>query len=523
MVEADLYNLTNLISHLKHFRLTCGNRENYINHQLFQLFQKFSLEIEEFNQISTNTDIPPKIILVESEPITFIAGFLAAVINNCPVFLCNPNWGNQEKQQVLNLVKPQIIWGSWEYSSKGSDSKRSKLTKLLPSNLSPIMIPTGGSSGKIKFAIHTWETLNASVKGFIDYFGIKEVNSLCVLPLYHVSGLMQFIRCFTTGGNLIVMPFKQLENIDFSSKNSIHYYINPCELFLSLVPTQLQRLLQNPNYHQWLSHFKTILLGGAPAWEELLQKARYYNIPVAPTYGMTETASQIATLKPDDFLSNKTGCGKILPHAQVSINHQNGKINIRATSLFLGYYSQFEKDLGEPDLLDKVLDKRLNKQSLDNNILEVDDIGFLDEDDYLHILGRSSDKIISGGEKVYPIEVEAAIRNTGMVKDVCVIGLKDKNWGEAVTAIITPNKLKTYLDKHKNQLVHNQLINSQLVNQLIKNLDKQLRHQLSKYKIPKHWIIVSSLPRNLQGKVNRQELNEIVNKYKLSTSREISR
>jgi len=72
------------------------------------------------------------------------------------------------------------------------------------------MIPTGGSSGQIRFAIHTWETLMASVRGFQQYFQLNQVNSLCVLPLYHVSGLMQFLRSFTTGGSFL--PFKQLSD-----------------------------------------------------------------------------------------------------------------------------------------------------------------------------------------------------------------------------------------------------------------------------------------------------------------------
>jgi len=71
------------------------------------------------------------------------------------------------------------------------------------------MIPTGGSSGQIRFAIHTWETLMASVRGFQQYFQLNQVNSLCVLPLYHVS---EFLRSFTTGGSLVILPFKQLSD-----------------------------------------------------------------------------------------------------------------------------------------------------------------------------------------------------------------------------------------------------------------------------------------------------------------------
>ncbi len=235
------------------------------------------------------------------------------------------------------------------------------------------MIPTGGSSGKIKFAIHTWDTLMSSVQGFKEYFQLNYINSFCVLPLYHVSGLMQFMRSLTTGGQLAILPFKALESGQI-------YNIEISTFFISLVPTQLQRLLQNPALTKWISQFATVMLGGAPAWDELLEKARFHGIRLAPTYGMTETASQIATLKPDDFISGKVNSGKILPHAQVIIRNQQGKIldinqpgniTIQAQSLALGYYPKFWHN---------------------QDYFQVDDVGFLDAQGYLNIVRRNSDK-----------------------------------------------------------------------------------------------------------------------------------
>ncbi|MDF2388603.1 2-succinylbenzoate--CoA ligase, partial [Nostoc ellipsosporum NOK] len=335
-----------------------------------------------------------------------------------------------------------------------------------------IMIPTGGSSGQIKFAIHTWETLKASVQGFVEYFQLKQVNSFCVLPLYHVSGLMQFMRSFLTGGQLAVIPFKTLDPSQISN-------IQTSDFFISLVPTQLQRLLQNPELTNWLAQFKTVLLGGAPAWHELLEKARFHRIQLAPTYGMTETASQIATLKPDDFLNGKISSGQILPHAKIKIRNQQGQvlnynqignITIQAKSLALGYYPQI-----------------WNNQ----DYIQVDDLGFLDEQGYLNIVGRNSDKIITGGENIYPIEIESAIRETQMVADICVIGIPDKHWGQALTALYVPNNSNTSIIE----------------------IQTQLYNKLSKFKIPKHWIPLPNLPRNTQGKINRQQLQQIATEY----------
>jgi O-succinylbenzoic acid--CoA ligase len=395
----------------------------------------------------------PKIIIAERSPVRFLGSFIAACAAKCPVFLCNPDWGKDEWEQVFNLVQPDIVLGV-----NHNFSKSPIINHELPITNS-IMIPTGGSSGKIKFAIHTWQTLTASVQGFTEYFSIDSVNSFCILPLYHVSGLMQFMRSLTTGGKLVITTSKKLENCQIPN-------IKPEEFFISLVPTQLQKLLQNIELTQWLSKFSTVLLGGAPPWEELLEKARFHQIRLAPTYGMTETASQIATLKPDEFLKGKFNSGKILPHAKIIIDNQPGNINIQSQSLALGYYPQIWENR--------------------NNFL-VDDIGFLDNQDYLHIIGRNSDKIITGGENVYPTEIESAIRKTEMVIDVCVIGIADKHWGQALTAIYTP--------KNKN-ISHIEIQN-------------QLKNQLSKFKIPKYWISLANLPRNVQGKINRQQLQKI--------------
>jgi O-succinylbenzoic acid--CoA ligase len=395
----------------------------------------------------------PKIIIAERSPVRFLGSFIAACAAKCPVFLCNPDWGKDEWEQVFNLVQPDIVLGV-----NHNFSKSPIINHELPITNS-IMIPTGGSSGKIKFAIHTWQTLTASVQGFTEYFSIDSVNSFCILPLYHVSGLMQFMRSLTTGGKLVISTSKKLENCQIPN-------IKTEEFFISLVPTQLQKLLQNIELTQWLSKFSTVLLGGAPPWEELLEKARFHQIRLAPTYGMTETASQIATLKPDEFLKGKFNSGKILPHAKIIIDNQPGNINIQSQSLALGYYPQIWEN---------------------RNNFVVDDIGFLDNQDYLHIIGRNSDKIITGGENVYPTEIESAIRKTEMVIDVCVIGIADKHWGQALTAIYTP--------KNKN-ISHIEIQN-------------QLKNQLSKFKIPKYWISLANLPRNVQGKINRQQLQKI--------------
>jgi len=435
--------------------LICHN-----SHQFTQYYQQFYLELTQL----LHQGIPPKILLAERDPVRFLAGFIAACAAGCPVFLSNPNWVRQEWQQVFKLVQPDLILGYGDWGV------RDYYPNPEPPILNPqwIMIPTGGSSGEIRYAIHTWETLIASVRGFQQYFQLSQVNSLCVLPLYHVSGLMQFLRSFSSGGKLKILPFKELTSGESSN-------IEPSKFFISLVPTQLQRLLQNAATASQLSHFQTVLLGGAPAWPELLEQARRHRIRLAPTYGMTETASQIVTLKPQDFLESNNSCGQVLPHAQVTIRNstgqllsanQTGNITIKTESLALGYY---------PHLF----------TNLDN--FQLDDQGFFDDQGYLNIIGRNSNKIITGGENVFPLEVETAIRATQLVTDVCAIGIPDFHWGQIITAIYVP--------------IHSNVSTTAL--------QTALKDKLSKYKQPKHWIPLASLPRNPQGKINRQQLQQI--------------
>lgn len=427
---------------------------------------------QRFEMLNQGDQPHSTILLAEPEPIDFLAGFIAAVAAECPVVLGNPQWKESEWQKVLSVVQPDRIWASGRIDSGlPIGDQKPQLQK------GTIGIATGGSSGQIRFALHSWETLTASVDGFRAYFQIDRVNSCCVLPLFHVSGLMQFMRSFCSGGKFALFASKDLEQ-------QIQQ-IDPTEFLISLVPTQLQRLLQTSTNLPWLSQFQMIMLGGAPAWSDLLDTARSplgetanqsYRLPIALTYGMTETASQVVALKPEDFLQGRSGCGQVLPHAELTLCDRAGKpvapgqtgiITIRAASLCRGYLPPQEGD------------------RLEQNQLVTDDLGYFDAAGYLHLVGRDSQKIITGGENVFPAEVEAAIRQTGLVQDVCVIGLPDPLWGEAVTALIVP-----------------------LANPPIAALEAALQPNLSRYKQPKKWIIVDRIPRNLQGKINYQQLKQ---------------
>lgn len=419
------------------------------------------IETDVLALIDSFTGNPPiKIILVESNPFNFLSAFFAILNYPCHLFLANPHWKESEWKQIAETIHPQFVIHQGKillfktylasyFSLHKEIIPDQDLDQNLPSFL--IMIPTGGTSGKIKFAMHTQDTLIASVMGFKNYFNLQKINSFCILPLYHVSGLMQIIRSLITQGKVFITPYKSLVDRDIKNLPILDYE----NYFISLVPTQLQTILQK--FPHWLKPFKTILLGGAPAWNPLLEQAKNYQLNLAPTYGMTETASQIVTLKPADFLQGKQGIGQVLPHANLTLTPE-GLIKIKSRSNCLGYYPHLRRE----------------------SFILTDDLGAFDKEGYLTILGRKSQKIISGGENIFPIEIETIIQETGYVKDIIITSLPDEKWGEIVLAIYSP-------------------INATITAQMIQD---KIRESLSPYKQPKKWIAVEKIPRNEQGKLS---------------------
>ena len=277
--------------------------------------------------------------------------------------------------------------------------------------------------------------------------------------MYHVSGWMQFMRSHLTGGQFVQWDWKRLESGDWPA-------IDVSQYFLSLVPTQLQRLLDHAPHCPQLQNFRAILLGGAPAWSDLLDRALHANLPIALTYGMTETASQVTILPPSEFLAGTIAAGRPLPHAHLEILDAEGQacppntigqIKITASSIAL--------NVSQP--------------------LQPDDLGYWDDRGLLYLVGRSSDKIITGGENVFPAEVEAAIRATGQVQDVCVIGRPDRLWGQCIVALYVP---KPHCIAPPKVLA------------------------IAPYKHPKDWIACRELPRNAQGKLDRAQIYKLVEK-----------
>jgi o-succinylbenzoate---CoA ligase len=362
----------------------------------------------------------------------FIRMFSEAVAGGGNIFVSTPAWGPVERAALATLAE-----------GKGTGDR------------GWLMIPSGGAGGGLKFARHDSGTLSAAVNGYCSFFELGPVNSVCVLPLHHVSGLMAWMRSALTGGMFIPWPWKDAEAGRFPAEV-------PPECCISLVPTQLQRLLSTADGVAWLRGFEVISVGGGPAWEGLLEAAARLELPLSPCYGATETAAMVAALKPWQFLGGQRGCGAALPHAKIETI--GGIVRVTGDSVFRGYFPEMK-----------------TSRSWNSG-----DLGSVGPDGSLSIIGRADDIIITGGEKVAPSEVEAALRASGEFDDVAIIGIPDPEWGQLVVACHPIGKRKPNADKIAEAL-----------------------SSLEAHKRPKEFVAISPWPRSPQGKINRRELSDL--------------
>jgi O-succinylbenzoic acid--CoA ligase len=381
-----------------------------------------------------------RFLLTEPDPAKFPGALADALADTGEIFLGNPQWSESERRGVDEFL---------HFSPPGPRLRQGWL-----------MIPTGGTSGEIRFARHDSQTIGAAVQGFLRHFDLPRVNAVGLLPLFHVSGLMAWLRCALTGGGYITGDWKKITagQMPGLPKKDDGWV-------LSLVPTQLERLLREPSAVEWLRRFRVIFVGGGPAWPELLDRAADAKLPLSLGYGMTETAAMVTALKPEEFLAGQRSSGTALPHARVSVNAE-GVISLAGESLFRGYYPQWREE----------------------RTFTTEDLGAIDEAGRLTVLGRRDGVIITGGEKVHPAEVEAVLRGTGEFADVAVLGVPHAEWGQQVVAAYAAGATSPNLRK---------------VGQVIAS-------RLSPPKRPKRYVSVPDWPRNAQGKLMRLELVRLV-------------
>jgi len=348
---------------------------------------------------------PQPVRLATPDARQFWAGFLSGLEGGGGIILMDPAWPADWKTRLESLLEAE--------------------SKEL---VSQILIPTSGSSGLPRFCVHNLETLWAAASAFAKRFGEAGIHhAVNILPQHHVGGLMPVFRSAACGG--------RVHFADYRSTDSFRQAPFPLnQASLSLVPTQLGRMLEDPALSGLLQEFGLILLGGAGCPPGLLAAARDKGLRLAPCYGSTETAAMVTVLDPEAFLSGINGVGTALPHARIGIE-TTGRILIHSTSNLMAYRPATEGFCREP--------------------LRTGDLGQVDSEGRLFIHGRADRVILTGGENVHPEQVEATALASGLVADAWCHGEADADWGNRVVLAVVPgqsgyreDQLRQYLQEH---------------------------------------------------------------------------
>ena len=335
-----------------------------------------------------------------------------------PVFLGNPRWSAHDLAEAARQIPRGTIVRGIAMEPRGLG------TCDWPKNWrGRVMIPTGGTGGKVKFVIHSAETLRAAAIGLRDALvarGLSPVlHGVTCTPPWHVSGFMPAIRARITGGSHLVIDGR----FDASVAPPSVTLPSAGTKIVSLVPAQLSRLLARADGEAWLRAFDVVLLGGSAVPAPLIAEIRARRLAVFLTYGSTETAAACALCPPEKIWAGEAVRGRPLPGVTFATDAE-GVITIAAPALGVGTWP--DTPLGRPWMSG--------------------DRGDVASDGSVRISGRADRVIITGGEKVDPTRVEQALLATGLVKEALVLGMTDATWGEVVTAcVVGPDSVEDRL------------------------------------------------------------------------------
>ena len=340
-----------------------------------------------------------------------------------------------------------------------------------------IIMYTSGTTGLPKGAMLThgnimWNNINA----MLAFGGDRDDVVITAAPLFHIGGLnVMTISSFHTGSTLVLMrgfdAGQVLENIQ--RYRVTHMFGAPAMyLFMS----------QHPQFADTdLESIKTVICGAAPVPESLIELYGARGVPFCQGYGLTETSPFSAFLTPEWAVSKLGSAGQPPLYSDTRIVDDNnrevapgerGEICLRGPNIMKGYWNR-------PDATAEAIDKE--------GWFHSGDVGYVDEDGFLFICDRLKDMVISGGENVYPAEVESVLYKHESIAEVAVLGLPDEKWGEAVTAVVA---------LHEGESLS------------LEELRAFAEPFLAKYKLPLRLHLVDALPRNPAGKVLKFVLKE---------------
>jgi O-succinylbenzoic acid--CoA ligase len=350
----------------------------------------------------------------------------------------------------------------------------------------PVTLFTSGSTGDPKPVQLTVENLVSSATASAFRLGVtREDRWLSPLPTYHMGGLAPVVRCALYGSTVVLQRAFDTE----PTADALRAYD---ATGISLVPTALKRLLDV----DWRppESLRFVLLGGAAASTDLLERCEAADVPVHPSYGMTETASQIATATPEQVFADPETVGQPLVNTTVAVvapdgstcpSGEEGELVVSGPTVTPGYLDAADDD-------PRSSAARRDGAFTDRGF-RTGDRGYRDDDGKMYVTGRVDDMIVTGGENVQPAVVEDALRDLESVQDAAVVGIPDAEWGERVTALVVPagaGSADTTFD---------------LDTETIRD---SLRGSLATHELPKDVAFTTGIPRTASGTVDRDAIRE---------------
>ncbi|MGK7311137.1 MAG: class I adenylate-forming enzyme family protein [Candidatus Longimicrobiales bacterium M2_2A_002] len=434
------------------------------------------------------------VALIARRDLASLEAIHALMALGIPALLLHPRLTAPERARLIQAARPAGTLEPGENDDaprshrlpRSPQSPQSDPTVPLDDDRPLAIVHTSGTSGAPRGVILSRRAFAASAAASARNLGWRDDDRwLLPLPVAHVGGLSIVTRCLLARRAVVLAAGTDPETI---LEDVRRHRVT----LLSLVPTQLARILALEPALAPPDHLRAVLLGGAAAPPALLRRAADRGWPVLTTYGLTEACSQATTQPCGTVNRGELGAGRPLPGIELRIGDDD-VIQLRGPTLFSGYLPPGpEQPVTDP-----------SSPFLPDGWFPTGDRGRLDDDGNLHVLGRRSDRIVSGGENVDPVEVERAIEELPGVARACVFGVPDPEWGEVVCAAVVPEQRTTGSRPLSGEPAATG--DETAVLEALRAGVTGLRDVLAPFKLPRRVAVLDDLPLTPTGKVDRRE------------------